>query len=111
MTIREKLDADNSTEPVLMNKDNGTQTFEDSKIEKVTAPIQVEGAASMDNTDPSGVKYDYIETPVVVREMRIIDESISKKGYKELLERYEKQNPKKFAAKKAELERKMKEVK
>lgn len=96
------------TAPKIVLKDNGTQSFENSKMEKVTADGQVEGAASMDNTsDFVGEKVDYIETPVVVREKRIINESLTASKYQELLENYKKNNPKKYKAKKAELEAKL----
>lgn len=112
VTIKEKLDAENSVEPVIVNKDNGTQSFEDTKTEKVTAPEQVEGAASMDNVETSEQQYeDYIETPVVIREKRIIDESLNKSKLEALVEDYKTKNPKKYAAKKEELERKIKDAK
>lgn len=98
-------------EPVIVNKDNGTQTFEDSKMEKVTALEQVEGAAKMDNTDPSEENVDYIETAVVVREKRTINEKLDVKGYESLLKEYKVKNPKKYEAKKEEFANKIKALK
>jgi hypothetical protein len=96
------------TAPKEVTKDNGTQSFEGSKTEKVTAPVQIEGAAQMDNVDaPNQVFTDYIETPVVVREKRIIDENLNKENLKALIEKYKTTNPKKYKAKKEELERKL----
>lgn len=108
ITIKEKLDAEKNVEPVLVDKDNGTQTFEDTKMEKVTAPEVIEGAAKMDNIDPEEDNVDYIETPVVVREKRIISEKLDKAGYKKVLADLKENNPKKYEAKKEELERKIK---
>ncbi len=99
------------TEPKLVNKDNGTTTFEDSSTEKVTTPEVVEGAANMDNTTTAQVKEDWIETPVVVREKRIIDERIGSVDYKDYLENLKTRNPKKYEAKKAELAKRSKENK
>lgn len=111
VNIVDKLEAERAVEPVIVDKDNGTQSFEDSKTEKVTAPEQVEGAAAMDNSGTEGPFVDYIETPVVVREKRIITEGLSKAQLKDYAEKLEKSNPKKYAAKKDELDRKIKEAK
>ena len=90
------------TQPVVEKKDNGTTTFEDSTIEKVTEDLQVAGAASMDNvSDFAGEKIDWVETPVVQREKRIINES--NVDYDAYLESLKTRNPKKYEAKKAEL--------
>lgn len=113
-TIKERLAAEKQVEPVEVDRDNGTQTFSDSKTEKVTAPVVIEGAAVMDNVDLSvtpQVSVDYIETPVVVREKRVIDERISAENMAEIIESYKTSNPKKYEAKKAELEKKMAAVK
>ena len=89
------------TQPVIEKKDNGTTTFENSSVEKLTEDLQVAGAASMDNvSDFVGEKVDYVETPVVMRERRVINESnIDWDAY---LENLKKTNPKKYEAKKAE---------
>lgn len=109
--INEKLAAEKNVEPVMVNKDNGTQTFEGTVMEKVTAPIQVEGAAKMDNAEFTEDNVDYIETPVVIREKRIISTGGSKEGLKAIIENYKVSNPTKYEAKKAELEKKLSEAK
>jgi len=89
------------TQPVIEKKDNGTTSFEGGSVEKVTEDLQVAGAASMDNvSDFVGEKVDYIETPVVKRERRVINES--NVDWDVYLEDLKKNNPKKYEAKKAE---------
>lgn len=91
-------------------KDNGTQTFVEGTDQKVTEAY-ASGAAEMDNDDPTKlVKVDIIETPLVRREVRITDENIKGSQYTDLIERYKTSNPKKYEAKKAELERKAAEM-
>lgn len=88
-----------------VNLDNGTTTFQDERMEKVTEPVIVQGAASSDNSAAADkqVYVDTVETPVVVRGTRIIDERLTP----ELVERYKEQNPIKAAAKEEELKRKL----
>lgn len=94
------------TAPRLVNKDNGTQTFSESTTEKVNEPTPiVTGAAKMDNTGTDDVKVDYIETPVVVREKRVIDESLSAEDYDKQLEYYKTNLPHKYESAKLEFEK------
>jgi hypothetical protein len=90
------------TEAKIIERDNGTATFEDSVTEKVTATRVVEGAGKMDNVN-TDVNVDYIETPVVIREKRIIDPQ----NIKNVISRYNESSPK-AEAKKEELARKAK---
>ncbi len=106
-TIKERIETESMVEPVEIDKSNGTQSFEDSRTEKLTAPVVIEGAATLDNADPTAQVYvDYVETSVVVREKRIIDERLQADGFKTILEDYKRKSPAKYEAKKEELERK-----
>jgi hypothetical protein len=89
-------------QPRRVSTDNGTQSFEESSMEKVTATEFTQGAQEFDNADPTKlVRTDTIETPVVVREKRIIDESIV--DVDAYLERLKTTNPRKHELKKEEL--------
>ena len=91
-----------ATESKKVDLGNGTQSFEGSSMEKVTEPVIVQGAEEMDNADPSKLVYtDNIETPVVVREKRVIDERIV--DVNAYLEGLKKTNPRKYEMKKQEL--------
>jgi hypothetical protein len=91
-----------------VDKSNGTQTFEETRMEKVTEPVITEGTPVLDNSDPTkGLYVDNIESKAVVREKRTINEGMSAEGYQAYLDNLKKTNPAKYEAKREEIERKM----
>lgn len=93
--------------PKLVNLDNGSQTFQDSEVQKVTHPEIVQGAFRQDNTAPKNIYVDNIETPMVMRETRIIDERLKKADFKRVMDELAASNPEKFAAQKDDLQKQM----
>ena len=92
----------------LVNHSNNTQSFTESEIQKVTHPEIVQGAPSMDNADVSKlVTIDNIETPVVQREMRVIDSRLKKADFKRIMDDMKVSNPTKFQNEQADLQRQM----
>lgn len=92
------------TAPKLVNNDNGTVSFSDSQVVKVTHPEFVQGAVEMDNADVTkSVRIENIETPMVTREFRITDERLKKADFQRIMEDMKKTRPSVYAEREADL--------
>jgi hypothetical protein len=97
--------------PQLVNYDNGTQSFDETETQKVTHPEIVQGAYAQNNADPRPTYVDNVETPVVMREKRVIQEALTSDQFQAFMDKEEASRPTVFADRKADYEKQMQAIK